>query len=440
VSILLAAAVLSAGVARADDAAAPPDDQRYAFHVQSTFVQQFHPGFTSPYRGTNSLDPGARGAETFDLTLYAGVRPWRGGEIWINPEVDQGFGLSDTEGLAAFPNGEGAKVGRRDPYLRLARLFLRQTWDLGGERSKVEPDLNVLGGSQTADRVVLTVGKFSVVDVFDNNSFAHDPRHDFMNWAIIDTATFDYAADAWGYTVGASAELYEGKWVWRAGLFDLSDVPNSTRLEPGFQEFQGVGEIERDYGSDEHAGKLRVTGFVSYGRMGTYADALAVGAATDTTPSMDAVRQFRTRTGIGLNWEQGLTKNLGVFARAGWAQGNVEPYEFTDIDATFAAGLSLRGARWGRPDDIWGLAGEVASISSIHRGYLAAGGLGILVGDGQLPHYGPEQAVETYYSLPLGKHAYLTGDYQLFVNPAFNRDRGPVVSVFGLRLHFQKSL
>ncbi|HWE47371.1 MAG TPA: carbohydrate porin [Caulobacteraceae bacterium] len=437
-AVLLATGTMAhAQESAAADPTAPAVDQPWAFHWQGTFTEQAHPGFRSPYRGPHSLDPSSRGDETSDLTLYAGVRPWKGGEIWIDPEIDQGFGLSNTLGLAAFPSGEAYKVGKSSPYLRMQRLFLRQTLDLGGDRSKVDPDLNVLGGSQGANRMVFTVGKFSVVDVFDNNSYAHDPRNDFMNWAIIDTATFDYAADAWGYSAGGSAELYEGNWAFRLGVFDLSDVPNSTRLESGFQEFQGLGEIERDYKLGDHAGKVRVNGFLSRGRMGTYADALALALATHTTPDTALVRQYRSRSGVAIDWEQEVAKDVGVFARAGWDQGDVEPYEFEDMDTTYAAGLSMKGSRWGRADDVWGLAGEIGSISKAHEAYLAAGGLGILVGDGRLPHEGDERVLETFYALPIVKNARASFDYQLFENPAFSRDRGPV-SVFGLRLHVQR--
>lgn len=439
-----AAALLSAAAAHAQDAPAPAtpsdapgEDRRWAVHWQGTFTEQFHPAFTSPYRGAHSLDPAARGDETADVTLYAGFRPWKGGEIWIDPEIDQGFGLSGTLGLAAFPSGEAYKVGKSAPYARMQRLFLRQTFDLGGDRSKVDPDLNILGGSQSANRLVVTLGKFSAVDVFDNNGYAHDPRNDFMNWALVDTATFDYAADAWGYTAGGAAELYEGDWAFRLGVFDLSDVPNSTRLESGFGEFQMLGEIERDYKWGDHPGKLRVNGFLSRGRMGTYADAIALATATHTAPDVALVRQYRSRTGIALDWEQEVTKDVGVFARAGWDQGDVEPYEFEDMDNTYALGASMKGERWNRPDDVWGVAGEVGDISKAHEAYLADGGLGILVGDGRLPHEGSERVLETYYSVPVSKLAHASFDYQFFENPAFNRDRGPV-SVFSLRLHFQR--
>ncbi len=423
-----------AGGARADDPAAPP--QTFALHLQSTLVEQAHDAFTSPFQGPNSLSPQAVGRETLDITLFVGVRPWAGGEIWANPEIDQGFGLSGTLGAAGFPSGEAYKVGAVDPYLRLQRLFLRQTIDLSGPTSKVDADLNQLGGSQAANRLVLTIGKFAVTDVFDTNPYAHDPKHDFLNWSLIDTGTFDYAADAWGYTVGGSAEWYEGDWTVRAGVFDLSDVPNSPRLDPGFGQFQLIGELERQYSLGARAGAIKLTGFLTRGRMGSYADAIALGLATDTTPSTAAVRRYQGRAGLSLDVQQQITDELGAFLRAGFAGGDSEPYEFTDIDRTVAAGLSSTGKRWGLPGDTLAIAGVVNQISAIHQLYLADGGLGILVGDGALPHPGPEEILETYYDHALGRFLHLALDYQFIDHPAYDRDRGPV-SVIALRIHLQ---
>ena len=239
----------------AQDATAP---QQWAIHGQATNVWLFQPAFRSPYQGPQSLSPAANGRETLDATVYAGVRPWQGAEIWINPEIDQGFGLSNTFGVAGYVSGEAYKLGEADPYYRMARAFFRQTIDLGGESQKVDPDLNQLGGTQTANRVVLTVGKFAAVDIFDNNKYAHDPRNDFLNWSIVDVGTFDYAADAWGTTYGATAEWYQDWWTIRLGAFDLSNVPNSTHLAlPLFQQTQFVAELEERHTLWDQPGKLR---------------------------------------------------------------------------------------------------------------------------------------------------------------------------------------
>ncbi|HWC90836.1 MAG TPA: carbohydrate porin, partial [Pirellulales bacterium] len=408
---------------------APSDigaSQIWAMYGQSTFTEQYHPAFRSDVQGANSLNPGSRGNETFDATLYAGVRPWAGGEIWINPEIDQGFGLSDTLGVAAFTSAEAYKVGAASPYAEIPRLFFRQTLDLGGGTEKIDPTLNVLGGTQTANRLVLWVGKFSVTDIFDTNAYANDGRNQFLNWALVNAGTFDYAANSWGYTYGAAAEWYQDWWTLRAGGFALSTVPNSPDLDTSGSEFQLVGEAEERHHLWGRDGKLKVTGFLSRGRMGDYNDATALAAQTGTPADIAAVRRYRSRSGISINLEQSITDQLGLFARAGTAQGGVESYEFSDIDKTFSVGLALQGKYWNRPDDTVGLAFVIDDISRAAKNYLNAGGLGILVGDGSLLDSGPESVAEAYYRYALTSFAQITADYQLVNNPGYDRLRGPV--------------
>ncbi len=416
--------------------AAPAVTERAAAHVQATIVGQGNAAFHEPYDGPNSLNGGGDLRETFDLTGYIGVSPWRGMELWANPEIDQGFGLRNTLGAAGFPSAEAYKVGKKAPYFRLQRLFLRQTIDLGGESADVKPDLNVLGATHTADRLTITIGKFSVGDIFDQNKYAHDPQNDFLNWTAVDLGTFDYAADAWGYTYGGAVELAVGKWTGRFGLFDLSTVPNSVTLETGFRQYQVVGEVERRVTIHGHPGAIRLTGWLSHGNFARLDDAVAFAAAHGGPPDPTPVRAFRNRSGIGIDAEQEVSDTVGVFLRAGLGDGSSEAVEFTDIDRSVSGGVSVTGAKWGRKDDRAALAVIVNDISAARRRYLAAGGLGILVGDGRLPHPGPEFIAETYYDLALVRGISLAADAQLIVNPAYNRDRGPV-PVFGVRAHAQ---
>lgn len=417
--------------------AAQVETENWAVHAQSTFTAMYHPGFPAAFSGAQSLDAHEQARETWDVTLYAGVRPWQGAEFWFNPEIDQGFGLSNTFGVAGYLSGEAYKVGKSDPYFLIQRTFLRQTIDLGGETEKLDPDLNQLGGTHTSNRLVFTAGKFSVVDVFDNNKYAHDPRNDFFNWSIIDMGAFDYAANAWGYTYGASAEWYQDWWTIRSGVFELSTVPNGENITPGFfKQRQWVVELEERHTLWDQPGKLKALYWIDQGNLGTYPDAVSLGQATGTTPSTASVRSFRTKSGGGLNFEQQVMPDLGFFARASLAQSNVEEDAFTDISQSLSAGFSLNGNRWARPDDTVGLAGAINRISHEGKLYLAAGGLGGIIGDGALPNAGPEQILEAYYSIPVFSFAHLTADYQFVNNPAYNRDRGPV-SVFGLRARVQ---
>jgi high affinity Mn2+ porin len=405
---------------------------RFAFHGQTTFIEQYAAPFESPYIGPHSLSPN-QGRESLDFMYFIGAKLWKDAEFWIDPEFNQGFGLSNTKGIAGFPSGASFKVGSAVPYARIQRAFLRQTVDLGGKTEKVEADQNQFAGSNTTDRLVFTVGKFSISDVFDQNKYAQNPRKDFMNWALIDTGSYDYAADAWGYTYGAAAEWYQGSWTVRAGVFDISTVPDSTDLDTTFKQFQLDGEIEHRYKLWDRAGKIAVTGFLTRARLGTYQDAIALAQATGTPANIAAVREYRSRSGLGLNLEQEAIDDLSAFARAGFASGNVEPDSYTDIDRTVAAGVSLTGKRWRRPDDTFGFAAIANAITPLHAEFLNKGGLGILVGDGQLPHPGLEQIIETYYQFSIYTWK-VTFDYQFVVNPAYNRDRGPV-SIGGIRLH-----
>jgi high affinity Mn2+ porin len=417
-------------------AEASPAPQIWAVHGQTTFTEQGHPGFRSPYQGTNSLSPDAEGRETWDVTLYAGVRPWSGGELWINGEIDQGFGLDNTLGVAAFPSAEAYKVGNVHPYALVDRFFFRQTIDLGGPTAAVDADENQLAGSQTQNRLVWTVGKFSVVDVFDTNKYAHDPRHDFLNWGIVDAATFDYAADSWGYSAGSALEWYQGRFTLRQGLFLLSNVPNSEHLDTRFKQFEMDWEVEERHQIFGHPGALRVTTFLNRGYMGRYDDAVQLALETGGVPNTADVRHYASRQGWDVNLEQEVTRDLGAFARVGFADGHYEDFDFTDVDKTASAGLSLSGRGWKRPSDTIGLAGVLDGASQQFQQYLNAGGLGVLIGDGKLPHPGTEQILETYYSLSVVKWIQVSLDYQFIANPGYNRDRGPA-NVFAVRLHGQ---
>jgi len=426
--VILVACLLPAGPAVAGET------ESWAIHGQATFIEQYHPAFHSAYRGPNSLDPGSRGNETFNATLYAGTRTWDGGEAWADLEMDQGFGLSNTLGVAGFTNGEGSKVGKSAPYLRLHRLFFRQSFDLGGEIQAVDGEANQLAGSRSADNLIVTAGKFSPADIFDTNDYAHDPMHDFLNWAIIDAGPWDYAADAWGYSYGAAAEWSVSDWTLRGGVFNLSRIPNGTELTRGFGQYQLDAEVERRFVLGGRDGKIKLLTFASRGRLGDYNDAVALAAATSQPPDISLVRRGAWKTGISLNGQQAVSDDLGLFLRATINDGSKEGEEFTDMANSLMAGVSLKGTDWQRQDDTLGLAFETGGITEGGRRFFAAGGLGILIGDGRLDHYAREDIVEAYYAAALCPGVQASLDYQFIANPAYNADRGPV-SVLGFRLH-----
>jgi high affinity Mn2+ porin len=411
-----------------------PESDLWNVHAQTTFLPQTYPSFRSPYAGTNSLPGRSQTQATWTATAFLGVRLWQGGEFYFDPELAQGFGLNGAIGLAGFSNGEAQKAGAEYPKIRPQRYYLRQTFGLGGEQEDVTDGPNQLPGKRDIDRVTLIVGRFAIGDFFDNNAYAHDPRADFMNWALWSSAAYDFPADLPGYTRGAVVEFNRKDWAVRAGFFEVPSAPTSDVLT--LRTGGAVVELEERYSILEQPGKLRLGAFGNQGNTASYRQALATVAA-DPTLDINAVtasiRHTLPKYGVYANLEQQIAKDVGVFARASWNDGQNEILSFTDIDRSISGGLSVKGSYWGRPSDTIGIGGALNGLSSAHRDFLAAGGIGLLIGDGRL-NYRPEQILEAYYAYALGKGFTLTADYQLITNPAYNADRGPV-SIFSGRLH-----
>jgi len=411
---------------------AEPQAQTWNFHVQNTDIVQYHPAFPASYSGPNSLDSGSEVAETVSLDLYAGVRLWRGAEARVDVLMWQGFGLSKTLGIEGFPSGEAYRLGTQVPNVVCARLFIRQTFGLGGADEPVEDDQLQLAGRQDASRLTLTLGKMSAKDIFDNNAYANDPRTQFMNWGLVANEAWDYPADSLGYMTGFAAELYLPPWVARYGFFQMPDVANGVGLDQNYLKAWGmVTEFERRYTVNRHPGAVRLLGYLNSAHMGSYQAALD---SPIRPADIEATRAYRYKYGFGLNLEQEIVKNVGAFARLGWSDGQNEAWVFADVDRTASLGLSIKGEFWGRTNDTVGLGGAINGLSPVHRDFFAAGGTGILAGDGALT-YGLEKIVEVYYDFQVWKTVHATLDYQFIANPAYNEDRGPV-SVLGARLHW----
>ncbi|MFB9263930.1 carbohydrate porin [Bradyrhizobium erythrophlei] len=418
----------------ADGKTALPESNDWNVHAQTTFLPHGYPAFRSPYAGVNSLPGGGQLQQTWTTTAFLGVRLWDGGEFYFNPELAQGFGINGTLGLAGFPNGEAQKAGSAFPKIRPQRYYLKQTWGLGGEQEEVADGPNQLPGKRDVDRVTLVVGRFALGDFFDNNTYAHDPRADFMNWALWGSAAYDFPADLPGYTRGAMVELNRKDWAVRAAFVEVPSQPNSDILT--FKTGGAVVEFEERHTIFDQPGKLRLGAFGHQGVTGNYRQAVAIAALDpiqDINDVMASIRHVSPKYGFYTNLEQQVVKDIGVFARASWNDGQNEILSFTDIDRSLAGGVSIKGSFWGRPNDTVGIGGAINGLSAAHRDYLAAGGIGLLIGDGRL-NYRPEQIFEAYYAYQVTKNFTVTADYQFMANPAYNADRGPV-SIFSCRLH-----
>lgn len=435
-TFLLAALAAAGRLAAEADAPAPvpvvsTDGFGWTAHEQATEVMQGHFGFPAGYTGPESLTPESEVDRTFSYSLFCGLRLLPGTEVYFDPEVFQGHGLSNTLGVAGFPNGEAVKAAYPNLHYNTSRLFLRETFGLGGEKEKVEDDVNQVAGSPDVDRITVTVGKFAASDFFDGSAYSHDDRVQFMNWALWESAAWDYPADVVGYTAGAVIEWNTANYTLHYGIFMEPTVSNGKDLDPHLRDAHGQTlELDRRYTWHGHGGTIRPFVYWNQARMGSYVLADESPGLPDITQS----RAYRSKVGLGVSWDQEITDDLGVFVRYSWDDGRTESFTFTEVDRSLAAGLALKGARWHRKDDVLGLAVVENGIAPDHQAYLAAGGVGgLILGDGGL-NYGPEEILETYYSFQVTKWLALSPDYQYVEHPGYNRDRGGV-AIYSLRAH-----
>ncbi len=403
---------------------------------QATYVWQRKYPFGAAYSGSHSLSPDREKSYSFTATAALGTRTWRGGELYFNPEVAQGVPLSGLTGLGGFTNAEIARTSGPSPSFYRARLFARQTWGFGGGGEKMESDANQLAGSVDRHRLVLTVGNLSVLDIFDDNAFSHDPRTQFLNWSLMTYGAYDYAADARGYSWGLALEYFHDDLRLRAGRFIQPKEPNQLALDPRiFKHYGDQVEIERAHRVAERPGKLRFLVFRNVARMARYQDALDLAGQAGGAPDINAVRTVeRVKRGFGFNFEQEISSSMGLFGRASWADGQTETFAFTEIDQSLCGGVSVKGGIFGRAQDTLGMAFVRNALSAAHRNYLAAGGLGFFLGDGAL-NYRSENILEVYYSLNVAKDTWFSADFQRISNPGYNADRGPA-TVVSARLHY----
>jgi len=406
-------------------------------YFQATSIGQYHPGFTSPYSGVFSLAGHPEAEASLTSTIFFGYLLARNTQFYFDPEVAGGRGFSGTNGVANFPNGEMPRVATATPKPYIARLYLTQDFGFGDGREAVESDENQLGGSRPATRYSITVGRFTVSDFFDNNRYTHDPRRQFMGWGIMYNGAWDYPADTRGYTWGWVHEFHTRRWSARYASTAEPRVANGLRFDRRIFRDRGDNfEGEVDYKPHGHPGALRLLSYFNRTDSGTYAEALQLADDTHTTPDITLTRRPGTlKYGFGLNVEQEITKDIGVFARLGWNDGRTESFAFTAIDRLAQGGVSVTGVRWHRPDDVVATGFTASGLTAVHVEYLAHGGLDFLIGDGAL-RYGTERISESYYSAKLFRGFFATADLQHITNPAYNRDRGPVW-VGTLRLHVE---
>jgi high affinity Mn2+ porin len=403
----------------------------WSIHGQSTIITDRHGPFRSPYIGPHSLLPIYEVPTSQTSTLFMGRRLWQDAQIYFNPEVAGGTGFSHVNGIAGFPNAEITRVGKPQPTPYIARLYVAQVFNLGGEQEKVLDSANEIAGYRDISRLTVRVGKIAASDDIDDNFYSHDGRTQFWNWALVWNGAWDYPADVRGYTWGGFIDFNQKDWALRYGLFAEPKVANGADLDPRFSQAHGqIIELENRFQFLDRPGIVRSMAYLNRADMGSYAE-----ATNDPAVHLDITltRRYSYKYGFGISWQQELTDDLGLLLRAGWSDGHNETWAFTPIDRTIALALVRKGTRWERPQDTVGLATVFNGLAGVHRNYLAAGGLDFNIGDGQL-NYGWENIYETYYRYQIKKSIWVQGDLQYVVNPAYNRDRGPVF-IQGIGVH-----
>ena len=237
---------------------AAPEAEAFNAKFQATYIWQKKPAFNAPYSGVNSLLPRAEKSYSFTSTGYLGLRLAKDTELYFNPELVQGVPMSGLTGLGGLTNAELQKTAGANPIVYRARLFVRQTWGLGGEREAVASDANQLAGMRDKDRVILSVGNLAVSDIFDANAYAKDPRTQFMNWSFLTHGAYDFAADSRGYSMGAALEYYKDDWAIRIGRFMMPRESNGLALDRALtQRYGDQLELEKSYDIAGQPGKAR---------------------------------------------------------------------------------------------------------------------------------------------------------------------------------------
>ena len=412
-------------------------------HFQFTYIAQKHNGFPSKYSGQNSLaDSVEPASKSITATLFLGRKLWKGAAFYFNPEVSGGNGLSFAKGVAGALNGETYRVGAVAPAVFIARAYLQQNFPLRNTAyEEVKEDVNHVTEKIPSSRITISAGKFAISDFFDDNKYNKDPRSQFFNWAMWANGAWDYPANTRGYTFGVVAELIKPNWAIRLSSVAVPRIANFNLMEYNSKAHSETIEFEHKLSIRKKPGAIRFIVSNTNSKAPSYAEGMKA-LATNNTFLLDVIqgniennKHGGKKFGIGFNGEQEITNEVGIFTRIGWSDGKYASWAFTEIDRTVNFGLSVKGNKWKRLNDVFGIATVINGISTEHRNFLKAGGYGFIIGDGKL-NYANETIVETYYNAKLSNFFWLTLDYQFVNHPAYNKDRGPV-HVLGIRAHIE---
>lgn len=415
----------------------------FNFHAQGTMIHQFKPSFAAPYSGENSFLSKKENATSFTSTFYVGAKLNASTFFFVNPEVAGGSGLSKVLGMGSNPNGETFRVGTTDPKLYIARLFIKKIFAISNDKQKtvVEEGFNQFAVSIPQKYIAVILGKVSIADYFDQNTYSHDPRTQFISWGLMSNGAWDYPANTRGYTPSAIVEYMTPGYEWR---FAYSLVP--TKANGGTMDWHLLqagaltAEFTKKYTVNTRPGTYRILGFFNAALMGNYQESIDLAKrlsnGTIVQPALENTASYKNhKFGFAFNIEQELFSNTGGFFRIGWNNGKSATWMFTEIDNSASIGVVINSKKWHRANDKLGIAYAISGLSRQHQDYFKAGGLGFALGDGKL-NYTDERMLEAYYLYTIvPQHISLSGFYQLASNPGYNRDRKGPVNIFSLRLH-----
>ena len=411
-------------------------------HGQTTYINQRYNNFNSSYSGQNSLSALNSMSYTWSGTLFFGARIAPNTDVYFNPEVISGVPFSGLVGLGGFSNGEATKANGAQSKFYSARAFVRQTINQEGDKVLLENEANQITQTVSSNRVVVTAGQFSTLDIFDDSRYAKDPRVQFMNWGNMTYLAYDYAADARGYSWGLAGEWYLDHWVLRASRMLAPKNPNGRDLN--WQIFNAYGdqvEIERQHNVANLPGKVSVLAYRNKMILARFQDATNYINANNAqgTQAINNVRSnYQYKTGVGLHGEQAITHDLGIYGRAFTSDGHTETMSFTEADNSISVGLGMNGTSWSRPKDSIGVSLMQNGLSSNRKNYLQAGGVSYFIGDyagpGKTISYRPERITELYYNATVVKNVLAGLNFQHISNPAYNAARGPV-NIVSFRIH-----
>jgi high affinity Mn2+ porin len=421
--------------------ASPLDScKRFNLHFQLTTIDQWHGSFTSPYQGLHSLSPNPENDMSLTSTLFFGLRAWKYGEFYFNPELGGGQGFSSASGIAGFTNGEIYRVGNPTPSAYVGRIYWVQCFPLKGNHNSIVDDcINQVRDSIPDKTFKFIIGKYCLADFFDNNVYSHDPRTQFINWSTMSNGAWDYPANTRGYTWSVLVGLQDKRFNWMADAALEPTYANGPTLDLNFTKTIGLTtEADYRFGTDDKPLNVRLLLYYNITRAGNYEQTIAeykAGLIDTLNVNSPTAYNGNVKYGFGISFDMPLSEHVGFFARIGWNNGQTASWTYTEIDQTALLGVSFNNIFPKKFKNTFGICGVINGISQAHQDFLNAGGYGFIIGDGKLPNYAPEIIGEVYYNICVTQNLALAIDYQYIQNPAYNADRGPVPAVISGRVH-----